>query len=50
MAELGLNSLDIINVKNLAEIKSILARHGCVRAIVKKLARNNNDKNQIYIL
>ena len=49
MAELGLNSLDIINVKNLAEIKSILARHGCVRAIVKKLARNNNDKNQIYI-
>lgn len=33
---------------DLAEIVTVLARHGATEAIIKPLSKNHNDKNQIY--
>ena len=33
---------------NLAEIVTVLIRHGATEAIIKPLSKNHNDKNQIY--
>jgi hypothetical protein len=42
------NELDHANVNGLTEIQAIFKRFGCSTVLIKKLARNNNDKNQVY--
>ncbi|OFC69858.1 MvaI/BcnI family restriction endonuclease [Alteromonas confluentis] len=43
------NELDHQSVSSLNEIREILVMHHCEQAFIKKLAKNNNDKNQVYI-
>jgi hypothetical protein len=43
------NELDFLGVDSLETIKIQLKKHGCTLALIKRLARNNNDKNQVYI-
>ena len=42
------NKLDFINTEKLEDLTFILQKHGCEIALIKKLTKNNNDKNQIY--
>lgn len=42
------NHLDFVETPNIEIVKELLAQHGCIIALIKKLSRNNNDKNQIY--
>ena len=44
-----LNHLDHEGLSTIAEALQILKSHNCETAIIKKLAKNNNDKNQVYI-
>lgn len=43
------NELDHQSISSIKEIEEILTSHHCEQAFIKKLAKNNNDKNQIYI-
>jgi hypothetical protein len=45
---LQFNILDHSGKKTLFDIKSLLAVHKCERALIKKLVKNNNDKQQVY--
>jgi hypothetical protein len=45
---LSFNLLDHTTIKSLSQISSLLKDHSCERVLLKKLGRNNNDKNQIY--
>lgn len=42
------NELDHLGLNSLSELTEMLQKHHCYKAIVKKLAKNNNDKNQVY--
>ena len=42
------NHLDFIRVKSSQYVKDLLKKQGCTLALIKKLSKNNNDKNQIY--
>lgn len=42
------NHLDILEIGSTEDISSILAGHGCELALIKKLPKNANDKNQVY--
>lgn len=42
------NHLDFINTPDMEEVSGLLSLHGCRIALIKRLAKNNNDKNQIY--
>jgi len=44
-----LNHLDHVGLSSVLEVFQILKSHNCETAIIKKLAKNNNDKNQVYI-
>jgi hypothetical protein len=44
-----LNSLDHLGVKNIDELIEIFRPFACNTILIKKLAKNNNDKNQVYI-
>ena len=45
---MSFNTLDHTNIKGLSDLVSILKEEGCERVLIKKLGRNNNDKQQIY--
>ncbi len=47
--QLQLNELDHNNIKNISDLKQILKAFNCKSILIKKLGKNNNDKNQIYI-
>lgn len=42
------NHLDFIDVESTSFVAGSLQKHGCTLALIKCLAKNNNDKNQIY--
>ena len=42
------NHLDFVNTPDIDAVRELLASHNCIFALIKKLAKNNNDKNQIY--
>ncbi|MBU2098124.1 MAG: hypothetical protein KKD00_05140, partial [Gammaproteobacteria bacterium] len=42
------NELDHADVNSLSDIRAIFQHLGCNTVLMKKLARNNNDKNQVY--
>lgn len=42
------NSLDHISIASLEVLQKKLAFFGCTSALIKKLVKNNNDKNQVY--
>lgn len=42
------NILDHSHINSVSAVKSLLASNGCERALIKKLAKNNNDKQQVY--
>ncbi len=42
------NHLDFTEISKLSELKDLLAVHHCELALIKKLPKNNNDKNQLY--
>lgn len=44
-----LNHLDYTGLKTAEEAFNVLKDHGCEQAVIKKLSKNNNDKNQVYI-
>lgn len=44
-----LNELDHISVGSISDMEKVFMRLGCTSVLLKKLGRNNNDKNQIYI-
>lgn len=43
------NDLDFLHTENLEIVKDHLKQKGCSLALIKCLAKNNNDKNQVYI-
>ena len=43
-----LNELDHTEISSMDDISTLLKKHGCEKALLKKLAKNNNDKNQVY--
>ena len=43
------NDLDHFNLPNLEAASKLLRTHGCNIALIKKLPKNANDKNQVYI-
>lgn len=45
----SLNKLDYVSIKSIGDVKDIFTSKGCSSILIKKLGRNNNDKNQIYI-
>jgi len=42
------NELDFTGVASIQQLNDLLAKYGCNRVLIKKLVKNNNDKNQIY--
>jgi len=42
------NVLDHVDLKTISDLQNILKSQGCDKALIKKLGRNNNDKQQIY--
>jgi len=42
------NELDLIGISSSEELKTILQSKGVEKVLIKKLAKNNNDKNQVY--
>ncbi|MYM63839.1 hypothetical protein GSF27_10730 [Pseudomaricurvus sp. HS19] len=42
------NKLDHVGVSSLSELSAKLEKYGCDRILIKKLVKNNNDKNQVY--
>lgn len=42
------NDLDYFGIERTDDVISSLKKHECTLVLIKKLARNNNDKNQIY--
>lgn len=42
------NQFDFTGINSTADVAFVLKKHGCSIALAKKLAKNNNDKNQIY--
>lgn len=44
-----LNHLDIVGLGSVNDAFHKLKSHNCETAIIKKLSKNNNDKNQVYI-
>lgn len=42
------NHLDFLKVKSFSFVVEALKKHNCSLALIKKLSKNNNDKNQIY--
>lgn len=42
------NVLDHTGIKSVRDLSKLLADQGCEQALIKKLGKNNNDKNQIY--
>ena len=42
------NDLDHTDISSLSELKALLQPHGVQTILIKKLAKNNNDKNQVY--
>ncbi|AKH68798.1 MvaI/BcnI restriction endonuclease family [Spongiibacter sp. IMCC21906] len=45
---MSFNVLDHLAIRDLSQAISLLKQHGCEKALLKKLAKNNNDKQQIY--
>lgn len=43
------NHLDHLKVESLDDVIRLLTQHNCELAFVKKLAKNNNDKQQVFI-
>lgn len=42
------NDLDLIGVASSEDLKTIFQATGVQKVLIKKLAKNNNDKNQVY--
>ena len=42
------NELDHLNVQSMADLEAIFRKLHCHKVLIKKLVKNNNDKNQIY--
>jgi len=42
------NELDHQSLTSLKQLGELLAKHNCNKILIKKLAKNNNDKNQVY--
>lgn len=45
----SINELDHVSISSVNDVKEIFIRRGCASILIKKLGKNNNDKNQIYI-
>lgn len=42
------NELDVTGVSSVEYLSDILAKYNVQKVLIKKLAKNNNDKNQVY--
>lgn len=42
------NNLDHVGLNSFDDLCGILKKHKCQKALVKKLSKNHNDKNQLY--
>lgn len=47
--DLTLNHLDLDDVQSIDDVFTRLRAHQCESLVLKKLSKNNNDKNQVYI-
>lgn len=43
------NHFDLTQISSTDDVFTTLRAHGCECAVIKRLAKNNNDKNQVYI-